>query len=72
MSSARSPEERLVEVEMSLVHLQHDFDRLNSVVLEQQTTIEALRRELHRLEARLARFESDELPGPADERPPHY
>ena len=68
-----SSEERLVEVELLLTHLQRDFEQLNVVVLQQQQEIAALRRELDRLYERFVQAGIEQDTGdPLDERPPHY
>lgn len=65
--------ERLIRIETSLAHLQHDVDALNS-------SLTAQFRRLSEMDARFNRIEHDlqhlnEPPSqrdPADERPPHY
>ncbi len=66
-------EKRLVEVELSLTHLQHDFDKLNGVVLSQQSVIDDLYKELSRAHALIeALEEGPEIRDPEAERPPHH
>ncbi|MCH8830086.1 MAG: SlyX family protein [Planctomycetes bacterium] len=65
--------QRIVAMESLIAHLQHDLDQLNSVLLRQQTEIDALRQSQNRLEMRI----DDNLTGaedndPSNERPPHY
>ena len=65
-------EDRLNEVEIKLAFTEDLVDRLNEVIVRQQSQIDALIRELLQLR--------DQLPGPdgpgvrnlRDERPPHY
>lgn len=63
--------ERLLQVEMLLSHLQHDVDKLNAALIEQQTQIEGLSRLVSKVEAVV-----DQMPepprDPGEERPPHY
>ena len=50
MSSADLPNDRVVDLELLLTHLQRDFEQLNSVVLEQRKEIETLVARMDRLE----------------------
>lgn len=43
-------ESRLIEVEMQLMHLQHEYDQLNAECLRQRTLIENQGKRLERLE----------------------
>ena len=72
MTDRHPTEDRLVEVESALAHLQHDFEQLHSVVLAQQAEMEKLRNELETLGGRVSRFEDGDLPDAREERPPHY
>lgn len=73
MSDNNSAEERLVRLESLAMHLQHDFETLNGVVLEQRAILERLERALNRLDSRLATLgEVEETRDPLSERPPHY
>lgn len=69
---AKSDRERIVEAEMALAHLQHDYDALNEVVLEQQKTIEGLSRKLQKLESKVDASSDPEVRDAEAERPPHY
>lgn len=64
--------ERIVEAEIALTHLQHDYDALNGVVLEHQKTIEQLSMHLQRLESKLESNSDPETRDAESERPPHY
>lgn len=66
----RNTADRLVAIESLLMQLQYDLDQLNSAVLAQQAELQQLAGRLHRLAA-VIESEEQELPGPADERPPH-
>ena len=66
-----SRDERLTGIEMSLAHLQRDFDQLSTVVLKQQSMLEALRRRVEFLQTRIDRV--DAAPAdPPEAPPPHY
>ncbi len=66
-------ETRLIQAESLAMHLQRDFETLNSVVLEQQKVIERLQLALSRVDDRLARLGAeDETRDLQAERPPHY
>jgi uncharacterized coiled-coil protein SlyX len=73
MSAIKSVEERLVGLELVVTHVERDLGALNSVVLEQQREIDALKRMLGRLDDRVTRLaDEDEPRDAAGERPPHY
>ena len=55
------------------MHLQHDFETLNAVVLDQQRQLARLQQVLTRVDDRLKRLSLDEEQrDPEAERPPHY
>lgn len=64
---------QLIELEHKLAFQQRAYDQLNAVVLEQQSEIEALRREIASLKESLEtlsiRTQGGDLP---HEKPPHY
>lgn len=63
----------LEHVESLLMHLQHDFETLNAVVLEQQRQLTRLQQLVTRVDDRLNRLSLDEEQrDPQAERPPHY
>ena len=70
--SGKSDRERIVDAEMALTHLQHDYDALNEVVLDQQKAIEALTLKIQKLEAKVQTNSDPEVRDAADEKPPHY
>ncbi len=71
--SNESAEQRIVNLEMALAHLQHDLEQMSSVVLDQQRKIETLQVLLKQMEHQLAdENEPAEKRSPLDERPPHY
>jgi SlyX protein len=66
-------EERVIELESAVAHLQHELDQINEVVLRQQAEVHALTNTLRRLEGRLALLSQEpEERLPSEERPPHY
>jgi len=64
---------RLTELELSLMHLQNDFESLNEVVLDNARRIDSMSKLIQKLTDRL---EASEDPEPTrnaeDEIPPHY
>jgi SlyX protein len=73
MNSADSLSERLIAVESVVAHLQHDVEQLNSVILRQQTEIDALKRTVDHLESRIDETDAPpETRNAEEERPPHY
>jgi uncharacterized coiled-coil protein SlyX len=72
---ADSPDilQKLVDLESLIAHLQHEFEQLNSVVIEQNQRIDKLQSAQEKLEHQLQTLEEDaENWNPEDERPPHY
>jgi SlyX protein len=69
---SKSDRERILEAEMALAHLQHDYDSLNEVVLQQQKTIEQLSRKIQKLESKVDASSDPEVRDAESERPPHY
>ena len=66
--------ERVTELETVLTHVQHDFQQLNEVVLQQQDRFTVIERQLVRLEQQLRTMADapTEAIDPLDEKPPHY
>ena len=62
-------EERIAALEEHVAHQARAIEQLDEVVGEQWRTIEALRREIARLEGRM---ESVEVGEPDNRPPPHY
>lgn len=75
MNESANPEARLAQLESMLAHQQHALDAINEVVIEQNKTIDLLRRRMKRLESSVEAVQS-QLPGeerdPLAEKPPHY
>ena len=64
---------RLVQIESLLMHMQHDVEQLSTAVIEQQAELDALKRQLSRMQAALdAAAAEPETRDPQQERPPHY
>ena len=73
MSATEDLSEHLTALESHIAHQDGTIDDLNEMVNKQWTEIEALRRDLAELRARLARVEGDMGPNqPDDQPPPHY
>jgi SlyX protein len=72
MERIDSLSDRLVRVETTLMHLEHDFEQLHEVVLSQNRQVEDLRRSLERLQSLLDQEGPSEVRDPAAEKPPHY
>ena len=71
-NESRSNQDRIVDAEMALTHLQQDYESLNEVVLEQQKTIEQLSIEIQRLQTKVESNADPEVRDAESERPPHY
>ena len=74
MSTLKPLEERLVELELLVTHLERELGTLNSVLSDQQKELDVLKRLVSRLDSRVSRLSDDEEE-PRDavqERPPHY
>ena len=66
-------EERLIALETALAHVQREVEQLNSVLLEQQREVDAVRRAIELLKSQsVEQTESAEKSNPLEERPPHY
>jgi len=64
---------RLIALETLCLHLQHDVETLNGVILEQNRQIDRLRQLVTRVDDRLSLLGlDDEVRDPQAERPPHY
>ena len=63
--------DRLTHLETAVMHMQYELEQLGRTVVDQQTEIAFLKRELRKF-----RSEFDELPSaprdPLAEKPPHY
>ena len=68
--------ERLVRIETTLMHLDHDVRQMHEAILAQQRELDSLRRTVERFEVALERQGQPgiepEVRDPAAEKPPHY
>ncbi len=66
--------ERVTDLETLLTHVQHDFQQLNEVILQQQDRFTVIERQLVQLEQQLRTMADPptEATDPLDEKPPHY
>ena len=73
MDQDKKNDQRLTELESTLMHLQNDYDSLNAVVRENTGRIEQMAKAIERLTARLESVsESEQERNAEDEVPPHY
>jgi uncharacterized coiled-coil protein SlyX len=63
--------ERLERAEAAVAHLEHQYDQLNRVVVEQSKLLERLRKQLERLTETLETQELERIRG-TSAKPPHY
>ncbi len=68
----RPPEERLNDVESSIMHLQHDVESLSGTLIKHGRTLDELRKLIEKLSATVDNMEGEEQRDPMDEKPPHY
>ncbi len=67
------PEKRLTDLEMSIAHLQHDFETLDKAVLDNTEKLDQVFAMLKRINQQSKNSGGDEPPRkPEDEKPPHY
>jgi uncharacterized coiled-coil protein SlyX len=65
--------ERLTAIEMSIAHLQHNYDQLHAATLTLQSDLRQVQQTLQKLTGRLDQLvEGPEIRSPEEERPPHY
>ena len=70
---ASTTDDRVVNLELLLMHVQHDFEQLSQVVFRQQAEIDALKTEVAKLTTRIVTLaDNPEVRDPEDEKPPHY
>jgi SlyX protein len=71
--SVLDPSERIIRLEMTVAHMEHELDQMHSVLLAVQAELKSTRDQISKLERRLVlATEIDEQREPIDERPPHY
>lgn len=66
-----SIEERLQKLETHVAHLEHLFDELNQVVVEQAEQLHRMKVQQHRLASTIETFELDRIRS-TNPKPPHY
>ena len=73
MGSSSNNEDRLQKLELSLMHLQNDYDQLNEVVIDQANRLELLQLSISKLTDQVAQSKQPTEPrDPEAEKPPHY
>jgi len=73
MSGSDAQAAKIVSLESAVAHLQHEFEQLNGVVIEQVRVLERLKDSIVALESRLESPGEDNEPfDPHLDRPPHY
>jgi SlyX protein len=71
MTDLKGVSERLDALEMRIAYQDETIETLNQTITAQWTEIDRLTRQLAELKERVREAESN-VPGPANERPPHY
>ncbi|QDU40159.1 Protein SlyX [Maioricimonas rarisocia] len=71
MSDPHPLEDRLARIETLIMHMQHDMEQFNSVLIEQQKHLEQIRERLTRIEDEDEDWPDDPR-DPGLEKPPHY
>jgi uncharacterized coiled-coil protein SlyX len=67
----QNSEERLEKIEQDLAHLEHLFDQLNEVVVEQAKTLHRLQGNQQRIASTLETMELERIKS-TNPKPPHY
>lgn len=71
--AAPNSEERLINLEMAIAHLQHELEQMHTVLLAVQTDLGATQEQVSKLARKIVVLqEVEEARDPLDERPPHY
>jgi uncharacterized coiled-coil protein SlyX len=71
MTDVRALSERIDALEVRIAYQDETIETLNQTITAQWTEIDRLTRQLAELKERVREAESN-VPGPANERPPHY
>jgi SlyX protein len=71
MTDIRALSERIDALEVRIAYQDETIETLNQTITAQWTEIDRLTRQLAELKERVREAESN-VPGPANERPPHY
>jgi len=69
--SDKAFEERLQKLESNFAHLEHQFDELNKVIVEQEKTIRKQQVQLQRVAHSLEAAELERIKA-TNPKPPHY
>ena len=73
MGNSSNDEDRLQNLELSLMHLQKDYDQLNEVVIDLANRHEQLQNAYAKLTDQFKESQQPETPRDAEsEKPPHY
>ena len=67
-----SDQERIIELESRLTHLDDTVEQLNDIVCEQQKQISKLEHLLFKLAKEYSEIKEHLAPDVVDSRPPHY
>ena len=70
----KSDQERITDLEISLAHLQRQYDVLNEVVTAQNAQLDRALKRMSKWEENFDRLKNavDSPSDPQDEKPPHY
>jgi SlyX protein len=71
MTDLKGVSKRIDALEMRIAYQDETIETLNQTITAQWTEIDRLTRQLAELKERVREAESN-VPGPANERPPHY
>ena len=71
--SVPDPAQQIIDLEMTVAHLEHELEQMHSVLLAVQSDMKAMQDHLAKLERRISvAGEPQEELDPQMERPPHY
>ncbi len=70
----KTDQQRITELEITLAHLQRQYDLLNEVVTEQTSRLDRAVKRIEKWEQNVDRLKNAVETGsdPLDEKPPHY
>lgn len=69
---SKEQEQRIEQLEIGMAHANQTIEDLNTAVIEQGRLIERLVRKLSSMEDQVEELIENTLPGPQNEKPPHY
>jgi SlyX protein len=65
--------EKINQLELMVAHLQHDYDKLNSVIIDLHKELREMNSRIEHLDGRVTTLaEGPEFRNPEEEKPPHY